>query len=348
MRTNTLLLLALAIGSAQAGTACKSGDGTGRAADAPLPRTGSIGLSPGFGAPSGGGVAAPRSGTMTWFGFTPGFGSPAQGGGANLGSAPSGFTQGFGSPASGSRVVGGGSSGPSTPPGGSISTGLPGSSRLSDLTERDAERLCDAIEGAAGGLNVQDALRLSCTLIAISRSVTGVASGQPAIDQQRCEELADECVSEGFDDAEFTVECSSDEVLSTIEDCDVTVAEFESCLNAAWAQQAQLARVLTCASATNPEMLEQLFAGTSAFVPECEALDTRCPGFFDEDVDSGDRGGFAGTGGSGGGSGGSAGGFTSCSDTCSDADDGYCDDGGPGSQFSICPLGTDCTDCGPR
>ena len=44
-----------------------------------------------------------------------------------------------------------------------------------------------------------------------------------------------------------------------------------------------------------------------------------------------------------------------CEDTCGPAgqpggfvDDGECDDGGPGADFSECPLGTDCTDCGPR
>ena len=30
------------------------------------------------------------------------------------------------------------------------------------------------------------------------------------------------------------------------------------------------------------------------------------------------------------------------------ASDGYCDDGGPGSQYSLCELGTDCADCGSR
>ena len=28
--------------------------------------------------------------------------------------------------------------------------------------------------------------------------------------------------------------------------------------------------------------------------------------------------------------------------------DTFCDDGGPGSQYSLCSSGTDCTDCGPR
>ena len=39
---------------------------------------------------------------------------------------------------------------------------------------------------------------------------------------------------------------------------------------------------------------------------------------------------------------------TTCADTCNLASDNDCDDGGPGAEFSICALGTDCTDCGPR
>ena len=37
-----------------------------------------------------------------------------------------------------------------------------------------------------------------------------------------------------------------------------------------------------------------------------------------------------------------------CSNTCSYPGDGECDDGGPGSEFSDCDIGTDCVDCGPR
>jgi hypothetical protein len=41
---------------------------------------------------------------------------------------------------------------------------------------------------------------------------------------------------------------------------------------------------------------------------------------------------------------------TKCWDTCYTAStsDGSCDDGGPGAEYSMCALGTDCTDCGPR
>uniref|UniRef100_A0A7S2J6Y6 Uncharacterized protein n=1 Tax=Haptolina brevifila TaxID=156173 RepID=A0A7S2J6Y6_9EUKA len=37
-----------------------------------------------------------------------------------------------------------------------------------------------------------------------------------------------------------------------------------------------------------------------------------------------------------------------CTDTCTGADDGYCDDGGAGSEYYFCALSTDCKDCGPR
>jgi len=37
-----------------------------------------------------------------------------------------------------------------------------------------------------------------------------------------------------------------------------------------------------------------------------------------------------------------------CGNTCRFASDNDCDDGGPGAEFSTCPFGTDCVDCGPR
>merc|ERR1719174_2136924 len=36
-----------------------------------------------------------------------------------------------------------------------------------------------------------------------------------------------------------------------------------------------------------------------------------------------------------------------CRDACMYQNDGKCDDGGAGSTGSACPLGSDCTDCGP-
>ena len=60
-------------------------------------------------------------------------------------------------------------------------------------------------------------------------------------------------------------------------------------------------------------------------------------------ADCGPRSGDSSGGGSSGG--GSSGG---CSDGCQYSSDNWCDDGGPGSSFGLCDLGTDCADCGPR
>ena len=43
-----------------------------------------------------------------------------------------------------------------------------------------------------------------------------------------------------------------------------------------------------------------------------------------------------------------AGGAAICENSCEYAGDGDCDDGGPNALFSLCPLGSDCADCGPR
>ena len=44
-----------------------------------------------------------------------------------------------------------------------------------------------------------------------------------------------------------------------------------------------------------------------------------------------------------------SGGRGGCTETCVDGtSDGFCDDGGPGAEYSMCNLGTDCTDCGSR
>ena len=34
-----------------------------------------------------------------------------------------------------------------------------------------------------------------------------------------------------------------------------------------------------------------------------------------------------------------------CDDSCTYISDGFCDDGGPGSEYGLCDVGTDCTDC---
>lgn len=62
----------------------------------------------------------------------------------------------------------------------------------------------------------------------------------------------------------------------------------------------------------------------------------------------GDVGGDAGRADAARADAGSGGGGALCTNTCASAGDGECDDGGERSLFSVCALGTDCMDCGPR
>jgi hypothetical protein len=69
-------------------------------------------------------------------------------------------------------------------------------------------------------------------------------------------------------------------------------------------------------------------------------VDTDTGPWWDTGPDTGPGGGTD-TGGSGSAT-------TMCEDTCLFAYDGECDDGGPDADWSVCDLGTDCADCGPR
>ena len=59
-------------------------------------------------------------------------------------------------------------------------------------------------------------------------------------------------------------------------------------------------------------------------------------------------GGTSSGGTSSGGTSSSSGSGALCTNTCPYANDGECDDGGPGATYDICDLGTDCADCGVR
>ena len=66
-------------------------------------------------------------------------------------------------------------------------------------------------------------------------------------------------------------------------------------------------------------------------------------GCGDDDDDGSNGYPFPEQSGTGGGTG-----DTICTNTCEWANDGDCDDGGPGSDYDLCEYGTDCADCGPR
>jgi hypothetical protein len=348
MSTNGLRLAALALCTATIASGCPGG-GTrsgsvsdvrhdfnrvgggqgfgvpGHDANSPTESSSGVDFSPGFGAPPYSAPTGAAGGAS--IGFAPGFGSPP-GSGAAPGQVP---------PTTGGPRPGGGSSGG-------------GGQLLSDLTEAQAEQLCEEFEQEIERSFGSDGFaRLSCTFTALVESLTVDGNGQQTVNIAACEAAFAACVADSSDST--SVDCDASELLSDAATCDASVAQFESCIRASFAQAAQLIDTFNCRSLTTPQAVQQALAGGgTGNVTECIALQSACPGLVGTGgvVDGGGSGGSGGI--DGGGTGGSEpepppGG---CDDTCFFAGDDECDDGGPDSITSECELGTDCMDCGPR
>lgn len=179
--------------------------------------------------------------------------------------------------------------------------------------------------------------RLTCTIAALPTSIRQNASGMAELDRAACEQSVSTCIAEG----ETTTEnnCAEADLSTAFAGCQATVSELQACLGASLAAMRALIQQVTCSAS-----LSQLMMGSGFEEPvACDTFDMKCPGGLsaigvatDALPDDEDATGTAGGGGAG------------CTDTCQDAADHFCDDGGEGSETNICGLGTDCTDCGPR
>lgn len=120
-----------------------------------------------------------------------------------------------------------------------------------------------------------------------------------------------------------------------LEDCTATVGELQSCLDASVAAFHQAIGSRSCDDVKIDGTTTARPATQNP--PAYQALQMKCPNIrFNRDSSS--------TGGSQ-----PPPSPTGCDDTCTEAKDGFCDDGGSGSSgFNTCGLGTDCTHCGQR
>ena len=220
---------------------------------------------------------------------------------------------------------------------------LPGSvsrdEELQDLDEDQVVDLCESVDDQlADVVSERDAIRLSCTLSAYTTSLTGAGE----FDEDACEDAVDQCIEDSADlEPTTTSECDADELLDSADGCELTAGELVDCLNANAQQVADAVDQITCAAlADDPDAVDEAFGD----VAECMELEEECPAVLD--VGGEEPGGEVPGGGDPPASG--------CEDTCGPDDngdwagDGTCDDGGEGSEFGVCPLGSDCTDCGER
>lgn len=201
---------------------------------------------------------------------------------------------------------------------------LPGSispdDQLSELSASDATALCQAIGAEVSeAVSAEDFKRLNCTLSAIALQMT---------ETEACEQFVEDCIAEATGDPITEEMCDADELLGQVEGCSTTVGEYQECVQATARQLAEAFEAFTCETLADPDVAEEALNGAGSNPPECVAVALECPALVGEEEPMTPEDG--------------------CSDECLFYDDGECDDGGEGSTSDLCPLGTDCTDCGTR
>jgi hypothetical protein len=136
--------------------------------------------------------------------------------------------------------------------GGDVSTGLPPTRLLSDVTEEDAEQACERLQaGFEQRFNRDTVVQATCTLGAASFASTPTS----------CNDFRDSCIEEansqgsetmmGIEFTEVDFDCGSGG-MADLADCgDATVAELETCFNDTLDQLTALLNRFTCADAAS-------------------------------------------------------------------------------------------------
>lgn len=172
--------------------------------------------------------------------------------------------------------------------GNQVSSGLPANEPLSSLDASESEKLCSAFGDAIDeALTDTERERITCTALALPLSVTESASGEPQGDPAQCrtlvnrclkgEKISDEMVDFAFDDIE--VDCSR--ITSTsLDACDATVREFESCMSAIVDTYEQSFELIDCQQLADiDELMKQLAERDTevSSLPACSSLFDKCP-----------------------------------------------------------------------
>jgi hypothetical protein len=165
--------------------------------------------------------------------------------------------------------------------GSGVDTGLAESTVLRDITSSESITACQNIRGAIQQeFGVDQTLRKACELM-------GAALTDTTAD---CQERATTCVTEANEgtnplfrreelDFAANLECDGD--TSDFADCDVTVGEFESCMDARLEQVEELFAQFTCnAAATIDTTDAQMYIsqlGNRETPSACQRLQSECP-----------------------------------------------------------------------
>jgi hypothetical protein len=214
---------------------------------------------------------------------------------------------------------------------------------LAGLTAAEAQSACHALSSSVSqALPDEDLTRYACTLFGAVFSVQSKPDGTLGIDKAACMSMVDDCIADAQGQAATTQDdCETGTVGAELMSCTATVGELEACLDAAIARVRAQLEMVSCDS---PVSTMAPATQEMASLPACAQVEAKCPGLAEQltpEMDSS-------VGINGGGPDAEPIGPGGCTDTCPDADDAFCDDGGEDAEFSGCDYGTDCTDCGER
>ena len=158
--------------------------------------------------------------------------------------------------------------------GGGIDSGVAGNKPLSDLTNGDADKICDAAEEYTDGVLSERAYRRSlCAMLGLAEE-----------DIASCRETQAACESDRLDGgpdldslpfAGLQRETATCFEASQLEGCDATVAELESCYEALVGQRQRELYAPRCESL---EANRGPVIGDSSRLPVCETFQEKCPG----------------------------------------------------------------------
>ena len=193
---------------------------------------------------------------------------------------------------------------------------------LSSLSTVETKELCTQLLAIADTIaDEDDVARLGCVLLA---SVFGGSGG--TFNVAACEETVRGCLLDG-EGVVSSMRCRPARLHEATVGCELTIAQYRECVVASSAQLAEWIDTFSCQSLADPETPSPTGIDPSAAsTPECAPVMAACPLLFEPE------GGPAADG---------------CDDTCSDAHDDFCDDGGPGSLTRFCAIAR-LHRCGPR
>jgi len=172
--------------------------------------------------------------------------------------------------------------------GGAVSTGLPASTRLSELDAQQVMDACGEIVVSLDAALTSELERFNCTLRAVPMSISVTLSGQTMGDAAKCRELRDRCLAGediGGNVQPVTVQpvgsqinCTSPAAVAASQSCEATVGEYESCLDAIVANAQTSFRRLDCSLVADPSQLQNAMQPPPPPQPQvCADLDARCP-----------------------------------------------------------------------